>query len=651
VDVPGSSLKVQAERGNFLMRLRDFWLAGILLATIAAGVLLWLWSRPRPAEKPPDPRLSYPGPFANVRPEVAYVGDAVCASCHQDIADAYATHSMGRSMFPTQQAPAIEGLPDSASSEFRQGRLLYRVQRRDGKLYHAEAIVGSDAQPIAWLEEEAVYAVGSGTRGRTYLINRNGWLFESPISWYRHTGTWDLSPGYDKRNFHFERAIQPGCLFCHCNRAYDDPATVNRYRSPFVEGLVIGCERCHGPGQLHAERPRRKDGIDSSIVNPRHLSPELREDVCFQCHLQGEERIVKAGREVFDYRPGMPLHEFLAVFVKPPEWSEGQKAVSQAEQMLVSRCFQASQGRMGCTSCHDPHRLPPQESKASYYRQRCLSCHQPDSCSLPEPQRRQQSAQDSCTECHMPRLKSNIAHTALTDHRILRQPQPDSGRPPHPPPLVPGQVPLRHAYADRVDASRLDVGRDLAIAIVNLARKLEGQTPTVPYLRKAQPLLEAFLKRWPDDPPGWDALGYSLRKQGALAAAEQALLTSLRYQPEREQTLAELVELSVQSRRLQQALAYQRRLVAVNPYYSLYHLKLAELLHQDGQWLESNRACEDALRLNPTHEDARRLRIANFLRLGDARAADAEFARLVQIAPEHKASLESWYRGLQVSLR
>ena len=62
------------------------------------------------------------------------------------------------------------------------------------------------------------YALGSGTRGISYLIEHDGRLFQSPISWYGQKKQWDLSPGYDVNNLHFDRPIEPDCLFCHANR-------------------------------------------------------------------------------------------------------------------------------------------------------------------------------------------------------------------------------------------------------------------------------------------------------------------------------------------------------------------------------------------------------------------------------------------------
>ena len=96
-------------------------------------------------------------------------------------------------------------------------------------------------------------------------------------------------------------------------------------------------------------------------VNPSRLEPALRAAVCEQCHLQGQVRVLRRGRGVFDFRPGLPLEQFWAVFEFAQDESAAPKAVGQVEQMQQSRCFQASDGALGCSSCHDPHRLPAAE--------------------------------------------------------------------------------------------------------------------------------------------------------------------------------------------------------------------------------------------------------------------------------------------------
>jgi predicted CXXCH cytochrome family protein len=623
---------------------RWLWLA--VLPVVLLGWLGWR-SWPTGPLLPPDPRLTFARPFLNVRPDVQYVGDAVCAGCHQDIAETYQQHPMGRAMYPTPSAPELERYTAEASNPFHSGGLRYDITRRDEKVLHAETLQDDKSTPLAKLEEEAVYAIGSGTHGRSYLVNRGGFLFESPISWYTQKRRWDLSPGYHQSNSHFERPVQASCLFCHCNHAHEIPHTVNRYEPPIFTGFAIGCERCHGPGALHAAQPKKVDGIDPTIVNPKHLAPELREHVCQQCHLLGDPRITKAGRGTFDYRPGLPLHQFLAIFVKPPELTKGLEAVSQVEQMHASRCFQASNGSMGCTSCHDPHRAPAADQKAALYRQRCLKCHEQKPCSVPEPTRRQTSADDSCTHCHMPTLGSNIAHTALTDHRVLRRANDPKGAEGGNARSASALIPLRHFHADELADGDPDHGRDLGLAIVDIARRIEMQGPIAPLVRKAQPLLEAGLKSWPGDAPAWQALAYCYRKQSKPAEARQALEASLRHAPEREQSLADLTTFLEEQGLTKEAIASAERLVRANPQLSTYHVTLARLLHADAQWERSRDACTQALRLNITKTDARQLLITNLLRLGDADGAKREFDLLLKTQPHDRTQLESWFAELK----
>ena len=279
---------------------------------------------------------------------------------------------------------------------------------------------------VAQVEAEVKYALGSGTRGISYLIEHDGRLFQSPISWYGQKRQWDLSPGYDVNNLHFDRPIEPNCLFCHANGVERFERSVNRYEQPIFRGHAIGCERCHGPGELHTRRREVVDGRDLTIVNPRHLGPALRSAVCEQCHLLGDQRVDRLGRDTFDFHPGLPLSAFFLIYSRAQE--PGNAVVGQVEQMKSSRCYRESQGRLGCISCHDPHQVPSPQEKTAYFRQQCLECHERAGCKLPDPVRARQSKEDNCIQCHMPRAKSvDVVHVAITDHRILRKP-PAPGR-------------------------------------------------------------------------------------------------------------------------------------------------------------------------------------------------------------------------------
>src|SRR5262249_25106232 len=137
-----------------------------------------------------------------------------------------------------------------------------------------------------------------------------------------------------------------------------------------------------------------------------------------------------------------------------------------------SRCFQKGIGKtkMGCTSCHDPHAVPAEATKVSFYRQRCLNCHQDRGCSLPAAARREKG--DDCVACHMPKTGSNIPHPTITHHRLPRRP--DATPPPRDDWPRLGQTPLVHFHRDLTDGKDPEAERDLGIALVTLAG---GQPP------------------------------------------------------------------------------------------------------------------------------------------------------------------------------
>src|SRR5947208_14106694 len=141
---------------------------------------------------------------------------------------------------------------------------------------------------------EAHYVIGAGGRGRSYLTDRDGYLFQTAISWYTAKGIWDLSPGFDA-DLLPGRPVSGECLFCHANQAAPMPGYRNRLAETAAAGHAIGCERCHGPGQLHVREGSAPGPVDSTIVNPRKLEPALREAVCQQCHLEGEGGVGRPG--------------------------------------------------------------------------------------------------------------------------------------------------------------------------------------------------------------------------------------------------------------------------------------------------------------------------------------------------------------------
>jgi len=386
---------------------------GVLL--VAAGLWYRMARQPVPGPTaPPTPAVAPlpTSPYPNTQPGVAYVGDEACVRCHAEIARNYRGHPMGRSM---SESPGSE--PKAEGVVFKTGDLAYSVIHRDGRVLHRETRQDAQGRTLASTEAYVRYVLGSGTRGLAFLVERDGGLYQSPITWYTGEQRWDLAPIYATRNLHFDRPITPGCLFCHSNQF-----EVTAGQLPKFHGLTIGCERCHGPGAIHARQPQVVNGHDQTIVNPARLEPvSLRESVCEQCHLIGVSRRNQPGRTVFEFRPGLPFDAFVTVSFALGDPIASRRSIGHYEQMRKSRCFQGSGEELGCISCHDSHRVPSAEERVGYYQSRCMECHAQRGCSLPRDRRLAQRPNDDCTACHMPKSPSaSIPHTAVTVHSIPR---------------------------------------------------------------------------------------------------------------------------------------------------------------------------------------------------------------------------------------
>ncbi len=610
--------------------------AALAAAAAAAAVASWR-AGPSPARRAVRP-LEVVSPYANARPGVAYVGDAACARCHADIAADYRRHPMGRSLAPIAEAPGELAGPADGRPLFEAGGLQYSIERRDGRVFHREMRRDAAGRIVASNEAEVQYVLGSGSQGASFLVDRDGFLFQSPIGWYAHGRGWDLSPGYRDGNLHFDRPVQSTCLYCHANRFEPVEGTTNRYRLPTVRGHAIGCERCHGPGELHVRRPGGAGGSDPTIVNPASLEAPLRDAVCEQCHLMGEARILKVDRREEDFRPGLPFDLFWSVF-EGAERGEGggKKFVGQVEQMYESVCYRASAGRLGCLSCHDPHRWTAPEERAEHYRGRCLECHgEGRGCRLPEPARRARG--DDCIACHMPRLgRSDIPHVAATDHRIPRdpgaagRPAPDDGARGDGLPMVAFR---RESAGDR---GGIEAGRDLGVALYTRGQSVAAA---------ALPLLEAAAAARPDDVVAWQALGLTLGQLGRPAEGLTAFRKALAVEPDRESIIVGAAGLAALAGKPGEAITARRRAIALNPWRASYRSALAALCFQEKDWSGAEAACREALRLNAFDLEVRKLLVRSLLHLGRRGEAGEELRVLLDLGPPDRDELIRRFPGL-----
>jgi hypothetical protein len=582
------------------------------------------------------------GPFLNVRPDVTYVGDDSCAACHREKTLAYQQHPMGRSLLPISRIAGRQRYDAGANNPFEALGVQFRVERQGEGVVHRQVGRDEQGQPVYESDTRVDYVLGSGTRGYSYLTDHGGYVFQSPVSWYSGKQVWDMSPGFSVEG-RTGRPVDAKCLFCHANRVRPREGSVNRYEEPLFDGHAIGCERCHGPGDRHLKDPGHGDpvtGADYTIVNPHHLEPELRAAVCEQCHLVGESRVLHRGRGLDDFRPGMPLAAFWSVFVRDADSDAERRAVGHVEQMYLSRCFLRSEERpadgkhkLGCTSCHDPHQHVGPQERVAHYRGRCLDCHRERGCGVPETTRRLQSREDSCIDCHMPKYPpSDIAHTAATDHRIVRH----TGKgAPSATSRSGGEDDIIPFYREGFDPNDKSVTRDLGIAlphvmVQSLARR---KAPPPRVGQRAVDLLDAAVRNDPEDLEAREVLAEALallnRQAEALAVYEAVLVRA----PHREVSLMGAAMLAQSQQRREPALSYWRRAVAENPWHPYYRASLAKMLAEQRAWDEARPQCEAWLRLDPASVEARVLWVSCLLKTGDKAAARVEFAKIERLRP------------------
>ena len=613
------------------MRVFTRWVIPLaLLLAVGGGVWRLLGSRRGESPREQVGALLPSGPTAPPPPQddSQFVGSRVCAGCHSEIAAKYQGHPMAQAaaLNDEQASPLVK--PDHPVV-FDMGPYRYRVTMEEGRIVHREELLDSRGKVVTTQAVHADYALGSGVRGRSYLVDRGGLLYQSPVSWYSQEQKWDLSPGYslDVSETRFERRVTDDCLGCHVGRvAIADREIPDRTASPPFLELGISCERCHGPGRSHVafhEGTQSEDPLSDSIVNPARLDPWRRDSVCFQCHLSAK-RVLRHGRRHYDFRPGMGLEEIWTVLVHGDDTGTGtpDKSVSHVQEMYSSRCHNGSAGRFSCTTCHDPHGVPGSVEKVAWYDGRCVDCHQQQGCSLPEPERLSAPQAGSCIGCHMPRRAAgDIAHTSQTDHRIQRRPRPVSAEHDESPLVF-------FAHTDR-DLEPWERIRAQALATVEEAYAYRQQDPQA--LQKAVDLLQQALAQQPGDQRLIQALGAAYHLSEKDDDARKYFELSLRYRPRDEESLKMLGISCFRQGDFARGIEALGQAREVNPWNAEIHARQALMLAVFGRLPEAIDAARQGVEIAPTLIPLREDLVRFLEQAGKTREATVERQKLLQI--------------------
>ena len=648
---------------------------------VAAVAVVLLAATPR--EAPTLETLANQGIRVTTGAAPGYVEDVVCRGCHTDLYDAYQDVGMARSFFKPRPETAIEDFREGVFVHRTSGR-HYEMSLRDGRYLFRRWEEDAEGRPINLFETDVEWILGSGNHSRTYLYRAGlyqassrgteGELYQLPLAWYSQNGTWGMAPGYDQPEHQgIQRRVRRECMFCH-NGYPQVPEGSDRYWSPQAHPATLpegtGCQRCHGPGAEHVRIGRSEDidfiALRAAIVNPGTLSPQRRDDVCYECHLQPSvalSGVRRFGRGDYSFRPG----ESLADYIVPLDVEEeGRSRENRFEinhhpyRLQQSRCFTESRGALSCLTCHDPHRKVPAERRQEHYRAACRSCHEMDDCRLDAmtsdrqalPQAVRAVPAGDCVSCHMqPRRTQDVIQVWMTDHYIRRQP---GGAELLAPRTEEESVLIGATFMDSQRAPKGDLGEIYRTTAVVRAGGLNAVDRLDALLTKAKPnAVEPYLdlarghlkrQRWKDVERTLDAIedrvgdnppasplilewrGLARSGQGDLEGAMSLLRRSLALNPERPEGWFNLGHLLLRSRRPEEALEPFAKAIALrsNLAPAWFHQGNAlQILGRPGEAVASYRR---ALELDPTLTNAY-LALAQTLAANDNRDEALRYLR------------------------
>lgn len=307
---------------------------------------------------------------------------SLCAHCHTEALSQPSTH-MAQALETVEQSRVLIDHPLLSASY---GKYSYRIERRrDQSIYSVSDGTTTVAMPIRW-------GLGaSSSIGQTFILEKDGELFESRMSWFQELnglgptlGGAGSLPGdvHEAAGRLMSHDDKLACFGCHAtNTAKGTQLTLDK----MIPG--VQCSHCHEATEAHLAAMLHKSG--EPVIPPAlsKMSAEQTSNLCGRCHRTWAEIAMQGNPSVSNVR-------------------------FQPYRLTESKCYDPDDARISCVACHNPH----QEVSAQPvdYDPKCQGCHGggkvgAKTCPV---------SKSNCVTCHMPKIELPGGHYKFSDHRI-----------------------------------------------------------------------------------------------------------------------------------------------------------------------------------------------------------------------------------------
>jgi tetratricopeptide (TPR) repeat protein len=355
-----------------------------------------------------------------LEPEPApYVGAARCAECHQATASRVLASRHATTFAYVRDLETLE-LPPKDLDDPGSPQVRHSLARRNGQLEFetdlGDQVFRAVAEYAFGSLDHFTSFVGPDDHGSMRMLRMSHFHSPQGIGWDLTTNL-PLQPPHPDQFLGKPLDGNDGlrrCLTCHTTNFR---AALDR-KGPESADHSIGCEGCHGPGGHHVAAVNAAF-IDPAIAATHDASAQEINTLCARCHTMHKSQAVTAPRT-------------------DPLWTRFPSLT-----LTWSRCFNESDAKLSCLTCHDPHQNA--DTAVPRNEARCLQCHSPSgiksraASDLPKSKSTSVEAPDAarspttilgtfapcpvnpangCLTCHMPRSWDQKTHSFKTDHYI-----------------------------------------------------------------------------------------------------------------------------------------------------------------------------------------------------------------------------------------